>query len=162
MLKSPEESVRLRFADLEVDLHRQTVTRNGVVLPVEGRSFQLLRILVERYPQLVTHAELVSGVWGRTVVGSDALTQRIKLLRRGLSAGGNCEYVVSVHGQGYRLVEPAGRESNASDAAKPATSRRIALRWIAVATVIFLIMGALALLLSAPHALKHAIRHALM
>src|SRR5882724_1825628 len=119
-MKFTEDSAEiqvLRLADLTVDLQKRTVQRAGKRLPVKGRSFQLLQSLLERYPETAGHRELMEGVWKDLVVTPDALSQRVRLLRKALGdPGGEAGYIVSVHGQGYRLAQAPRLETQTAPA----------------------------------------------
>ena len=119
-----------RVADLEIDFDTETATRGGATLPVTDRSFDLLRQLVQNAPDVVSHRELLAGVWPDQVVSPETLTQRVRLLRQTLGkAPGKAGYVVSVHGRGYRLGYPVDGER------RPVGPGRVKWRWIAVIVV---------------------------
>jgi len=153
-------SPTVRVADLHVDLAGAVVMRDGRSLPVNGRSFQLLRALIERYPQIASHRELIGEVWKGRVVTADALSQRVRLLRRALGdERGDQGYIVSIHGQGYRLAHAP----RAVEARSPARRTRGDRRWApwltlaaAAAVVVWLTTR------DAAHAIKHLVRHLLM
>jgi len=106
----------LQFADLKIDLEAGVVSRAGAVLPVTDRSFELLRELLARAPDVVPHRELLDAVWPGQVVTPETLKQRVRLLRQALGeAPGSADYIVSVHGRGYRLGYPAGERHAAGD-----------------------------------------------
>jgi DNA-binding winged helix-turn-helix (wHTH) protein len=158
---SPAESKTIRLADLEVDLLKQTVRRAGRRLPVKGRSFKLLQLLIEQYPQTAGHRELLDTVWNGLVVTPDTLSQRVRLLRKALGGdNGNDAYIMSVHGQGYRLsVAPKRAEFGAPDRSP---ERRLtvntALVGFALAALSFVVIVAH---YDAPHTIKHFFKHLL-
>lgn len=117
-----------RFADLEIDFDTETVSRDGAALAVSDRSFDLLRQLVQNAPGVVSHRDLLASVWPDQVVSPETLTQRVRLLRQTLGeAPGEAEYVVSVHGRGYRLGYPV------NGGRRPPGPGRVKWRWVAVA-----------------------------
>lgn len=96
-----------RVGDLIVDLGRGQVTRAGAEIPLPKLSFNLLRVLVEAAPNLVTPDELVQRVWPGLVVSPETVSQRVKLLRQALGDDPrDARYVAGVRGRGYRLVAP--------------------------------------------------------
>ena len=148
------ETQVIRLADLTVDLQRRTVRRAGKRLPVKGRSFQLMQALLERYPETAGHRELMEGVWKGLVVTPDTLSQRVRLLRKALGdPGGDAGYIVSVHGQGYRLAQAPRPETQPT----PASTWPQALRWAVLAVVVFLLM--IILIIDGPHGIKHFFKH---
>ena len=160
------------LGDLRVDLHERRVSRGAEALGVTSRSFELLRFLIERYPVLASSREIMAGVWPDSIVSADALTQRVKLLRRQLGGAAD-RYVVCVHGQGYRLALAPVRETGTGavpSAAAPGVSSVAGQRgWrgpsrpllagaIAALLVLAIAAGTLAFY-DPPHALKHALKH---
>jgi DNA-binding winged helix-turn-helix (wHTH) protein/tetratricopeptide (TPR) repeat protein len=96
--------VLLRLDDLLIDSQRQRVERDGVVLDVQGLTFQLLAYLVTRGVDVVTYDELMAAVWAPAIVNEETVTQRVKLLRQALGDDGrNPRYVRAVRGRGYQL-----------------------------------------------------------
>ena len=97
---------RVRNGDLLVDLddHRAFVGDQEVRLtPTE---FRLLGYLVEHAGQLVTHRQVLSGVWGAGY-GSDVhlLRMTIRNLRAKLDAAApGASYIATEYGLGYRLT----------------------------------------------------------
>ena len=95
-----------RFADLVLDVGQYRVRRGDESIALAKLTFELLRVLVEAAPNLVTHAELAEKVWGpRHVVTPETLAKRVMLLRRALGDDAdNPTYIEGVRQQGYRLV----------------------------------------------------------
>jgi TolB-like protein/DNA-binding winged helix-turn-helix (wHTH) protein len=94
-----------QVGDLVIDIGRTTVHRGGQPLHVQGLSFDLLALLVEAAPDLVTHDEILSRIWKELVVGPETLSQRIKLLRAALEDDSRApRYVEVVRGRGCRMV----------------------------------------------------------
>ncbi len=98
---------RRRFAtgDLIVNTGTQQVTKNGETVALPKLSYQLLVILVETAPNVVTQDELSNRVWPGRSVGHDTITQRIRLLRRALGDDAPTpRYVELVRGEGARWL----------------------------------------------------------
>lgn len=94
-----------RVDDLEVDLDRQVVRRDGQELELPDLSFKLLASLTQRAPNRVTKDELIRDVWGDVVVSDETLAQRVRLLRQALGEDSqNPRYIAAVRGRGYRLI----------------------------------------------------------
>ena len=112
--------MRYRFADLEFDLDQRRLSRDGNDLELSKLTFDVLSILVQAAPDLVTHDQLVDGAWGENrVVTPENLYQRITVLRKALGDDAqHPEYIESVRGTGFRLIpavirvdeEPESRE----------------------------------------------------
>ena len=155
----PPSATTVLLDDLRIDLHERRVIRGAQVLAVTSRSFELLRLLIEHYPAIASPREIIAGVWPGLVVSADALTQRVKLLRRQL--GGNAErYVVNVHGVGYRLSVAPTHARRADTASAVSRRRRLARPLLAAAAALLAVaVAAGAFVYDAPHAIKHALKH---
>jgi len=150
----------VNVGDLQVDLLDRTVQRGSRRLPVGGRSFQLLQFLIERYPETASHRELLESVWSGVVVTSDALSQRVRLLRKALGdERGDAGYLVSVHGQGYRLARAPVPACITEDQVRS----RLADWRVAALLILAALVSSLLMLLNLPmaHALKHYVKHLL-
>jgi two-component system KDP operon response regulator KdpE len=108
--QAPPGRIReLRHRDLSINLddHRTRLRSRDVRLtPTE---FRLLVFLVERAGQLVTHRQVLTGVWG-IGYGTDVhlLRMTIRNLRAKLDAVAPGEaYIATEYGLGYRLTGPA-------------------------------------------------------
>ena len=95
-----------RFADLNFDVGQHRLSRDGEEIALSKLSYELVRVLVEAAPNLVTHDELAEKVWGpRRIVTPENLAKRVMMLRQAL--GDNVEqprYIEGLRGQGYRLI----------------------------------------------------------
>jgi DNA-binding response OmpR family regulator len=66
----------------------------------------LLRILMQSPARMFTRAELEAEVWGEELPDSDTLRAHVYTLRRALCGPEELDVIETVHGVGYRLVEP--------------------------------------------------------
>jgi DNA-binding winged helix-turn-helix (wHTH) protein len=149
------EANRIRVADLQIDLQKRTVCREGRKLPVKGRSFQLLQHLIERYPETASHSELMAAIWKGVVVTPATLAQRVRLLRKALGHSGDGEgYIVSVHGQGYRVSERPQLVDFSTHAVSPQFSNTGAVVLAVIAFVVCIV-----LLTSVQHNVTHWLKH---
>jgi TolB-like protein len=83
--------------------------RNGNVTRLTPKATALLAALVERAPELVTKAELLTRVWNGKAVGDEALSSCIQELRRALNDDSRRpRYIETLHRRGYRLIAPIG------------------------------------------------------
>lgn len=123
-MSTPADRSRPRylFADLTLDVAARRVTREGRSLELSALNFDLLRVLVEAAPNVVTYDDLAEKVWGRHFVSPENVAQRIMLLRQGLSDDASRpRYVEAVRSRGYRLI-PIVETVSARDS--PPTQRR--------------------------------------
>lgn len=97
----------VQLLDLHIDRASQQVRRGDVVLPVSGLSWRLLDCLLAHGTDVVDFDTLAQQVWAPAVVGEDAISQRVKLLRQALGDDSRQpRYVRSVRGRGYQLCAP--------------------------------------------------------
>lgn len=99
-----------RVGDLMLDVDACLLTRNGEVVPLPPKTFELLVELVRHAPGVVRREELIDSVWPHEVVNDEALTQRVMLLRRALGDDAkDPTFIASAPRWGYRLVAPVER-----------------------------------------------------
>jgi DNA-binding winged helix-turn-helix (wHTH) protein len=99
---SPQE---YRFAGFVVSRRRRQVFRAGVALPLIPRYFDLLVLLIERRPGVVTRREIFDEVWRDVIVSDGALTQAVRTLRRTLGDDSREPvFIRTVSRHGYSFV----------------------------------------------------------
>ncbi|HEY3777119.1 MAG TPA: winged helix-turn-helix domain-containing protein [Rhizomicrobium sp.] len=98
-----------RFGRFTLDPAGGQLTADGAPVPLGSTDFRLLVALVERAGTLVTKNELMSRVWGHSVVGDNTLHVHITALRRTLGD----DFIATKQGRGYRFVAPLGRTQSA-------------------------------------------------
>jgi two-component system OmpR family response regulator len=98
-----EETV-LRAGDLEMDLVRRKVTRQGQEIDLLPREFALLEHLLRRKGRVQTRTMLLEGVWD---LGFDPQTNvvetHISRLRAKVDRPFDSELIQTVRGAGYRI-----------------------------------------------------------
>ncbi|NQZ09188.1 MAG: winged helix-turn-helix domain-containing protein [Algicola sp.] len=98
-------NIRYQIADLTLNTQLGTVCRANEELTLPQLSYNLLCVLVQRAPAIVSQDDLMRLVWGEQVVSDETLKQRIKLLRQVLNDSPQSpKYIESVRGRGYRCV----------------------------------------------------------
>jgi TolB-like protein/DNA-binding winged helix-turn-helix (wHTH) protein/Flp pilus assembly protein TadD len=94
-----------RFADVALDPARRSVKRGDKDIRLGRLTYELLLLLVESAPRVVTQEEVAQRLWGDRYATQDTIRQRIKLLRKALSDDAeDPKYFSVVRGQGYRLI----------------------------------------------------------
>jgi len=96
----------LRVADLEFDRGKMKVHRAGRPVELNRACLKILAMLMQAHPKVVTRNELEYALWGDSPPGSDALRSHIYALRRAVDKAFKRPLIETVHGVGYRLVEP--------------------------------------------------------
>ena len=80
----------------------------AVVLP--NKSLQLLELLLDRAPALVSKDEILSIVWEGTVVEEGNIAFHVAALRRTIDEPGVTSCIETVRGRGYRFICPVRRD----------------------------------------------------
>ncbi len=97
-----------RFYDFDgfrLDAEDKVLLRNGEILPLTQKAFDVLLILVERNGRVVTKDELMTEVWADTIVEEGSLAQNIYTLRKLLGASSTGEdFIKTVPRRGYRFA----------------------------------------------------------
>ena len=92
-----------RFADVEIDVDVLEVRRNGTVIDLEPKVYDVLIYLIRHRDRLVPKAELFRTVWADSVVERSALSRCIYQARRLI---GNRQCIKTLYGRGYRFAAP--------------------------------------------------------
>jgi DNA-binding winged helix-turn-helix (wHTH) protein/tetratricopeptide (TPR) repeat protein len=94
------------FAQFQVVPEERALLRDGQIVPLAPKAFEVLLVLLQNSGRLVSKDELMKTVWPDTFVEEANLSQSIFLLRRALGEKANePHYVVTVPGRGYRFGE---------------------------------------------------------
>lgn len=104
------EPDRYSFGPFVLDRESRTLTRDGEIVPLTSKAFDILVVLVRNAGRVVDKTDLMREVWAETVVHENNLAQQIAQLRRALgdlSRGGR--YVATISGSGYQFVAPVIR-----------------------------------------------------
>lgn len=104
-LQEPEE---LTFRSLKMDLSNHTVTKNGVLLELTAKEFDILKLLLQNPKRVYTKAQIYSLIWNDVYVGDEnAVNVHISRLRNKIEDNPRSpDYVITVWGIGYKLGEP--------------------------------------------------------
>jgi two-component system KDP operon response regulator KdpE len=100
----PVEAV-ITAGDLEVDLARRTVHVAGEEVHLTPTEFDLLRQLVRNRGRLITHRDLLTGVWGAGYAeDTQVLRAHIANLRRKIEPPDGSRLIRTESGVGYRFA----------------------------------------------------------
>jgi len=104
------------FESFRLDVAERLLLRDGEVVPLQPKVFDLLLALVEHHGRLLEKDELMKLVWPDTVVEEANLANNISILRKTLSENGE-RFIETVPKRGYRFV--AGVRKVAEERAEP-------------------------------------------
>ena len=101
---SPSQTV-ITISDLELDLLKRSVKRNGITVELQPREFKILEFLVRHRGQVVTRTMLLEGVWEfHFDPKTNIVETNMSRLRSKLSQEGRPELIQTIRGSGY-LIE---------------------------------------------------------
>jgi len=82
----------------------------GRSVPLTGKAFDTLRVLLERHGKLVSKPELMNAIWPESTVEENNLDRNISALRKALAEHASGEvFIETVPRAGYRFVAPVTR-----------------------------------------------------
>jgi len=114
---SQQESQSYEFGRFRLKTAERVLLREGELVPLTPKVFDILVTLVEHGGQVVAKDDLMKRVWPNTFVEEGNLTQNISLLRKALGESpGGVQFIETVPRRGYRFVA----DTNQSWAEKPA------------------------------------------
>src|ERR1700742_4385361 len=90
------------YEQWEVDLGRRELRSRGIPVPLGGRAFEIVTILVQSATELVTKDHMIKRVWPGAIVGEGTLHVHISSVRKAL--GPDRAMLKTVSGRGYRLI----------------------------------------------------------
>jgi len=137
----------LDFGPFRLDVAKRIVLRDGQVVPLPGKAFDVLLVLLRRAGEVVTKDELMKAVWPDTFVEEGNLTQTVFVLRKAVGES----LILTVPRLGYRFsgeVTPVTLSQASLPPPKP-LFRRALLPWL-VSGVAGLTVGAAIWLTSRP------------
>jgi len=105
-LAVPVSGGKLRFGDVEIDLERLQVLRNGKIVDLTPTEFRLLRYLVSNPERPFSRADLIETIWGYdSDIGSDRTVDvHMRHVREKLEPdAANPRWLVTVRGIGYKF-----------------------------------------------------------
>lgn len=100
------------FGPFRVDLEERTVLREGQIVPLPPKAFDLLLVLIQHSGRLVSKDDLMNTVWPDTFVEEANLSQNIFLLRKALGEKADAQrYIITVPGRGYKFAAEVHADS---------------------------------------------------
>jgi DNA-binding winged helix-turn-helix (wHTH) protein len=94
--------MRLKFQDCFLDLRARQLERGDEFVPLEPKMYQLLEVLIQRRPAVVTNNELDELLWPEVYVARTSLTRLVSELRAVLGDTPRDSHVIrTVYKTGY-------------------------------------------------------------
>ena len=105
--RTSEKVTEFSVGDLEMNLLAREVKRQGQVIDLQPREFQLLEYLIRHADQVVTRTMLLENVWGYHFdPQTNVIDVHISRLRAKLDRGFDKPLLHTVRGAGYSLRTP--------------------------------------------------------
>jgi DNA-binding winged helix-turn-helix (wHTH) protein/tetratricopeptide (TPR) repeat protein len=102
-----DPKVVYEFGPFRMDPDKQVLQRDGQLISVTPKTFEMLLVLVRRGREIVSKEELLKEVWPDSFVEEANLSQHIFKLRKALGDSPEGErYIVTLPGRGYRFAVP--------------------------------------------------------
>ncbi len=102
----PERVPVLKFADLTLDTGSRQASREGRIVQLTAKEYELLELFMRHPKQVLTREVIFDRVWGYDFGGeSNVLEVYIRYLRQKLEEGGEPRLIHTVRGVGYVMRE---------------------------------------------------------
>lgn len=104
--------MKVQFARFVLDMGREQLLRDGAAVPLTRKAFEVLKVLVERRPDVVNKQTIADAVWGEAITDA-ALTVVVAEIRKALDdSATKPRYIRTATGRGYAFCfedqAPAG------------------------------------------------------
>lgn len=109
------------FGPFRLDPAKRILWRGSEPVPLPGRAFDTLLVLLQNAEKTVEKDQIIEAVWGGAAVEENNLTQCISTLRKALGeTKGDPKYILTLPGTGYRFVADVTQKlHDATAAASP-------------------------------------------
>jgi DNA-binding winged helix-turn-helix (wHTH) protein/TolB-like protein/lipopolysaccharide biosynthesis regulator YciM len=109
------------FNEFRLDLSQKNLRKNGEIVAIQPKVFDLLRVFVERNNELISQNELINKVWGETFVEETSLRLCIHTLRKIFDG----KYIETVPKRGYRFNAQIKETSSRPIESNPVSTRNL-------------------------------------
>ncbi len=104
--RAPRRQRTIRYADISMDLGAHEVKRDGRVIALTAKEFDLLELFVRNPRQVLTRERIMDAVWGFDFgATSNVVDVYVGYLRQKLEDGGAPRVIQTLRGVGYVLRE---------------------------------------------------------
>lgn len=95
----------ISFAEFELDTVHRRLLRNGEIVSLHAKAFDLLVFLTHHQGRIVTKEEILNAIWENQFVEESNLVVQISNLRKILGETKNSpRFLVTIPGKGYKFV----------------------------------------------------------
>jgi len=106
-LRGPRRDIgKQSLAGLDIDYNLRTVTCNDITIKLHYLQMDILKVMVQHYPNTVSRESLEQQIWGGgTSPDSSPLRTHIYRLRMALEKPFKRNIIETVYGKGYQIVQ---------------------------------------------------------
>ena len=104
MAKAAGDDPIYEFGPFRLDSVERLLLRDGLVVPLTPKAFDLLVYLVQRHGRLAEKQALLSALWPDAIVEEGNLASNVAALRKVLDDGSSDSIIQTVPTKGYRFV----------------------------------------------------------
>lgn len=98
---------RISFRDITMDMAAKRVYVGTTEVVLTAMEYAILELLLKNPHQIFSKARLFTSVCGETYIsGDNTIHVHMSNIRKKLGAVSDVEYIETVYGMGYRLVQP--------------------------------------------------------
>ncbi|MGD8191436.1 response regulator transcription factor [Brevibacillus ginsengisoli] len=102
---------KYEYAGIALNPHTHEVSRDGEILLLTKKEFQLLEFFLRHAEKVLTREQILNSVWGLDAsITPNAVDAAIKLLRKKVDDGFQQKLIHNVRGIGYRLLNQEENE----------------------------------------------------
>jgi DNA-binding winged helix-turn-helix (wHTH) protein/Flp pilus assembly protein TadD len=99
------DGVIYEFGSVRINLLNRTLEREGEIVHLPARAFDVLLLLLNKRGEIVSKEELLSAIWPDTHVEESSLPVMISSIRRAIGDDGRAQkHIQTVARCGYRLI----------------------------------------------------------
>lgn len=100
---SNEKVEVLKADDIQVNVNKHIVTKNGTEIELTLKEFQILKLLIENRGNVLTRTFLLDKIWGYDYYGETrTLDVHIRNLRKKIGDD-DAKYIETIRGVGYKI-----------------------------------------------------------
>lgn len=98
-----EKEEVLKANDIQVNINKHTVTKNGEEVELTLKEFQILKLLIENRGNVLTRTFLLDKIWGYDYYGETrTLDVHIRHLRKKIGDD-DAQFIETIRGVGYKI-----------------------------------------------------------
>lgn len=124
------EASQLNYADVQLDLLKREVKRNGRVIKLRNKEYELLEFFMRSHDRVLSRATIIDHVWDMdNGLASNVIDVNVAALRRKLDQGFESKLIHTYIGAGYMFSCQNPAQANLAHRENPDDHRGQAGEW---------------------------------